>query len=258
MTTKPRHICLGYDSREQAAYSVARNSTDKFKPDNFVQPIHPLVLGDLIKQGLYTRPIEYRKVEKGSGVQLYDPISEAPMSTEFAISRFLAMEVARRHHISKWLDDGHLGWVLFMDCDVMVRHSLGQLFRTVELHPDKALFCVHHKHEPPVGLKMDAQAQVRYARKNWSSVMLFNLDHPANWTLTVELINKVPGRDLHRFCWLDDKYIGELDVKWNWLVGYSDPIVNPSIVHFTEGGPWFADYCDVPYAEEWRNNLLYG
>jgi hypothetical protein len=105
---------------------------------------------------------------------------------------------------------------------------------------------------------MDAQAQVRYARKNWSSVMLFNLDHPANWTLTVELINKVPGRDLHRFCWLDDKYIGELDVKWNWLVGHSDPTINPSIVHFTEGGPWFADYCDVPYAEEWRNNLLYG
>jgi hypothetical protein len=27
---------------------------------------------------------------------------------------------------------------------------------------------------------MDGQAQTRYARKNWSSVMVFNCDHPAN------------------------------------------------------------------------------
>jgi hypothetical protein len=33
--------------------------------------------------------------------------------------------------------------------------------------------------------------------------MVFNCDHPANRALTLDLINTVPGRDLHRFCWLD-------------------------------------------------------
>jgi hypothetical protein len=49
--------------------------------------------------------------------------------------------------------------------------------------------------------------------------MLFNCDHPSNKKLTVEMINTLPGRDLHRFCWLEDDEIGELDPGWNWLVG---------------------------------------
>ena len=82
--------------------------------------------------------------------------------------------------------------------------------------------------------------------------MLFNCDHPANAALTDELINTAPGRDLHRFCWLNDGDIGSLHQKWNWLVGHSDPIVNPTIVHFTDGTPLMPGYEDQPYADEWR------
>lgn len=98
---------------------------------------------------------------------------------------------------------------------------------------------------------MDGQEQTRYARKNWSSVMLFNLAHTSNQNLTVDLVNSVPGRDLHRFCWLQDDEIGELEPEWNFLVGHTDPSINPKIVHFTEGTPNLPGYENVPFADEW-------
>ena len=112
---------------------------------------------------------------------------------------------------------------------------------------------------------MDNQPQARavdprypgvYSRKNWSSVMLFNLAHPSNDALTVDLLNTLPGRDLHRFCWLKDKEIGFLDKKWNHLVGVNGSRSrSPAIVHFTNGGPWLPAYAEVEYAGEWRNAM---
>jgi lipopolysaccharide biosynthesis glycosyltransferase len=161
------------------------------------------------------------------------------MSTEFAISRFLTKELAGK------------GWALFMDCDVLIRRDLNYLMQ--EADPRYAVMCVQHpNYVPPETTKMDGQLQTLYARKNWSSVMLFNCDHPSNKALTVEMVNTLPGRDLHRFCWLKDEEIGALDPAWNWLVGTSDPSINPGIVHFTAGGPWLSDYENVPYADEWR------
>ena len=102
---------------------------------------------------------------------------------------------------------------------------------------------------------LDGQAQTQYERKNWSSVMVFNVDHPANAQLTPAMVNALPGRDLHRFCWLEDDQIGELAPEWNFLVGHTDPSVEPKIVHFTEGGPWMSGYENVAYADEWRRQL---
>ena len=84
--------------------------------------------------------------------------------------------------------------------------------------------------------------------------MLLNRTHPANKGLTLDLLNGVPGRDLHRFCWLKDEEIGYLDSKWNHLVGVKTiaPSTNPGLVHFTNGGPWLPQYKDVEYADEWR------
>ncbi len=117
--------------------------------------------------------------------------------------------------------------------------------------PSKAVQCVQHRHEPNETLKMDGQAQLRYARKNWSSVMLFNCGHPANVALDVRLVNTVPGRDLHRFCWLPDELIGTLPRRWNALVGSAGFPEDPALVHFTEGLPDMPGYESVPYADEW-------
>jgi lipopolysaccharide biosynthesis glycosyltransferase len=144
---------------------------------------------------------------------------------------------------------GKGGWALFMDCDMLARANLAQVFDLCE--SDKAVMCVKHNYKPKNATKMDGQTQTQYARKNWSSFMLFNLDHPANEALTVDLVNTLPGRDLHRFCWLDNDEIGELDSCWNFLVGHSDAKIDPKVVHYTEGGPWLPGFENAPFADEW-------
>ena len=39
--------------------------------------------------------------------------------------------------------------------------------------------------------------------------------------------------------------------QWNHLVGHTDEVRDPKIVHFTDGGPWFDAFRNVPYADEW-------
>lgn len=237
---KPLSVWIGFDPREAAAFAVARQTANStFRGAKL--PVKGIVLSDLQAAGLYRRPTEVR------GGHLYDVISEHPMATEFAISRFLVPHLARPG------SEGPKGWALFMDCDMLVRRSLFDLFDVAD--PDKAVMVVKHDHLPAEGTKMDGQVQSLYARKNWSSVMLFNLDHPANDRLTVDLVNSVPGRDLHRFCWLDDDEIGALDQSWNWLVGHSPPEIVPDIAHFTDGIPTMAGYEHCAFADEWRGAL---
>jgi len=227
-------IWIGYDPREIDAFAVTRFSARRHC--TLPIPVHGIVLSQLRETGLYRRPTSRRDG------RLWDDISDAPMATEFACSRFLVPHLAGS------------GWALFMDSDMLVRRDLSELFRQAD--PGKAVMVVKHHHAPPEGQKMDGQLQTRYARKNWSSVMLFNCDHPANQGLTVELVNTVPGRDLHRFCWLEDDLIGELDPEWNFLVGHTKDVEDPAIVHFTDGVPSMAGYEDCEFAEEWRDELI--
>ena len=37
---------------------------------------------------------------------------------------------------------------------------------------------------------------IRTARKNWSSLVLWNMDHPGTKRLTLDMVNELPGRDL--------------------------------------------------------------
>jgi lipopolysaccharide biosynthesis glycosyltransferase len=234
-----RSIWVGFDPREAAAFAVARSSIRRRLTTPI--PIFGIVLSDVQGRGLYERPTDCRVT--GDQRVLWDVISDAPMSTEFACSRFLTPMLA-----------GHDGWALFCDCDVLARANLSELFDLAD--PTKAVMCVKHDHVPDAATKMDGQPQTAYGRKNWSSVMLFNCDHPANVRrLTYDLVNTVPGRDLHRFCWLNDDEIGELGPEWNYLVGETQADVEPKLVHFTLGGPWFSRYEDVPYADEWRAEL---
>lgn len=238
-------IWVGYDSREAVPYAVARHSLRQWC-ERFVH-INGVVLQDLIDERLYTRPMEKRKAE-GGGEILWDVISDAPMSTEFAISRFFVLHLAHRVHAP-----AH-GWTMFVDCDVLCRNFVDDIFAFAQRNSDKALLCVPHQHTVVENeVKKGNQIQTNYSRKNWSSVMLLNRAHPANNELTLKLLNTVPGRDLHRFCWLRDEDIGHLDLRWNHLVGVDgSESPDPSIVHFTNGGPWLPQYTNVPYADEWR------
>jgi hypothetical protein len=99
---------------------------------------------------------------------------------------------------------------------------------------------------------MDGQLQTRYARKNWSSFIIFNCEHEANKVLTPEMVNVLPGRDLHRLCWLEDELIGALDPAWNYLVGHSDPAIVPKCIHWTSGVPDMIGHENTEYADDWR------
>jgi hypothetical protein len=240
MTQQRQIVYVGFDPREAAAFAVARDTIRRGL--NIPVPIRGLVLSELQKAGLYTRPIEYRP-SAADGPLMWDVISDAPMSTEHANARFLVPHLAKD------------GLALFVDGDVLARGNVGDVFWQASRDPSKAIWCVHHDYRPSGSVKMDGQPQTRYARKNWSSVILWNVDHPANKKLTLEMINTLPGRELHRFSWLDDSDIGELDLEWNYLVGESAPMSDPKIIHFTLGLPNMLGYEQCEYSDEWRAEL---
>jgi hypothetical protein len=232
-----RTIFIGYDGREAETFAIARHTLRRYAPD---VPVHAICLEDVRNAGLYWRPTS--RDDKG---RLFDDISGFPMATEFAISRFLTPVLAKSAFKT--------GWALFMDSDILARDDIDDLF--AECNDDYAAMCVKHVHKVVEGAaKMDGQVQTNYSKKNWSSVVAFNLDHPSNRKLTVQLINEVPGRDLHAFCWLRDDEIGALGAEWNYLVGHTTlgPGIEPKLVHHTEGGPWLSNYQDVEFADEWR------
>jgi len=83
-------------------------------------------------------------------------------------------------------------------------------------------------------------------------VILWNCAHLQNKKLTPEFINTTEGLELHRFNWLKDTEIGELDIKWNWLVGeYDNPPPDVKNVHWTVGGPYFQEYEGTEFGKEW-------
>jgi len=217
-------IFVGYDSREELAYQVCRQSIlDSAKYPNNIE-IYPIKIDDMRDRGLYWRD------EDKLG------------STEFTFTRFLVPELAK-----------FSGWAMFCDCDFLFKNDVRNLF---ELVNDKyALMCVQHDYTPKSESKMDGQVQTIYPRKNWSSMMLFNCGHPANSKLTRKLVNDpdIDGKYLHRFSWLEDNQIGRIHHSWNWLVGYykepEDGI--PSAIHYTDGGPWFKKYRLCEYAADW-------
>jgi len=51
----------------------------------------------------------------------------------------------------------------------------------------------------------------------------------------------------------NDHQIGALPLEWNWLVGEYDYNPEAKNVHFTLGGPYFKDYKDCDYSDEWFN-----
>lgn len=233
-------IYIGWDPREADAWWVAQHSMLRHMSAPI--PVNKLAMPDLQERGLYTRPT--RRV----GNRLYDELSaradyDGAISTEHANARFFVSQLA------------HEGWVLFVDGDILVRHDICEVFR--DLDPAKAVYCVQHLHRPTNKTKMDNQRQTIYQRKNWSSFMIFNCEHPANKWLTLTALNTFPGRDLHAFCWLDDSEIGALPHEWNYLVGWThlDPNIQPKVVHFTEGTPDMPGYENCEYADEWRMEL---
>lgn len=220
-------VFMGHDPREQAAYDVAERSLW----NSSGVAAEPLCEDRLRAHGLLWRPVDRRG-------RMHDLTSGADQATEFAISRFMVPMLCQS------------GWALFADCDVVFLRDVHEM--TLD-HGDeaKAVYVVKHDHQPSEAWKMDGQTQSSYPRKNWSSVILWNCEHPAHRRLNLHTVNSMPGRWLHAFGWLHDSEIGDLPAEWNWLVGVQPKPAEPAIAHYTLGGPWLPGWKDAEHDDIW-------
>lgn len=218
MQNRDLKVYVGYDSREDIAWQVCRNSILRHASRNL--EVYPLKLNPLKELGIYKRDRDNA-------------------STEFSISRFL----------TPWLS-AHNGWSIFVDCDFLFTGDIFSLFD--EIHEGKGIYVVKHEYTPAHSIKMDGQKQSVYPRKNWSSFILFDCSNSDVVNLTPNVVNSASPAYLHRFQWIDDSLIGDLDRKWNFLVGeYLPPDGTPIGIHYTNGGPWFEEWQNVDFADLW-------
>lgn len=234
----PLPVYIGYDPREDDAYTVCRRSLIARSS----LPLHVIKLNRRGLMGADGNGIFARGWDVDSDGRAYDDLDHRPFSTAFAFTRFCVPLLQQ-----------YEGWAIFCDCDFLWRADVKGLYDL--RNPRYAVQVVQHDFRPPAGTKMDDQVQSPYYRKNWSSLILWNCSHPANLRLTREAINTKAGSWLHGFQWLEPQEIGELPVEWNWLVGHSPPVADVKAAHFTDGGPWFEGYGDVPFAGEWMEEL---
>lgn len=232
--TAPLTIWVGHDPREQAAYDVAVFSLLR-------RTTIPVTFAPI--SATHCKPAGFKRPWKMVDGQRIDDADGKPFSTEFSFARFMVPFLKSTSDIA-----------VFFDCDFLWRADIADLMRSVD--PRHAVSVVQHDYRPAETVKMDNCAQERYARKNWSSLVVWNLRHPGNARLTLGDVNTKPGAWLHGFAWLADDEIGRLDPSWNWLDGggssVQDGIINPKVVHHTRGAPCLPGWENVAFADEWR------
>lgn len=212
---EPVRVFIGYDGREAAAFSVLSHSIHRRA--SVPVSVTPIMLSQLAN--IFTRK--------------RDPLQ----STDFSMSRFLTPYLS-----------GYQGWSLFTDCDMIMREDIAKLW---QLRDDRyAVMCVQHDYVPKDTEKFLGEKQTKYQKKNWSSVILFN--NAKCKALTPDFVNTATGLELHQFKWLEgDHLIGALPAKWNHLVGEYAPNPDAALAHYTLGGPYFDEYRNCEFANEW-------
>lgn len=213
-------IFIGFDSRQVVAFNVLVNS-------------------------IYSRasmPVSFTPIILKQLKQVFKREWDPQQSTEFSFSRFLVPYLSN-----------YEGWSLFLDIDMLVLDDISKLWG---MRNDKdAVMVIKHDYIPKFEKKDFGQIQTHYDKKNWSSLILFN--NPKCKRLSPEYVNAASGLELHQFKWLnDDNLIGELPSQWNYLVGEDINYTSkPSIIHYTNGGPYINDYKNCPYSKEWFDEL---
>jgi len=207
-------ISIGFDQREAVAYHTFCQSIIQ----NTTQPVLFLPLA----------------------LNLFDNYKENHNdgSNSFIYTRFL----------TPYLFDFQ-GWAIFADGDMICNADLSMLWNLKD--ENKAVMCVKHDYKTKAKEKYLGNINQDYPRKNWSSLVIWNCKHPANKILTPDFVMKQSGAFLHRFQWLEDNLIGELDPQWNWLVTEYPDNKSANLLHYTLGTPCFKDYQNSEMAELW-------
>ena len=212
------NIFIGYDTREIVAYHVCSNSIIRHS----TQPVSimPLAL-NLLND--YTE-------------------THTDTSNEFVYTRFLVPHLMN-----------YKGWAIFIDGDMILQDDIVNLWNLKD--DSKAVMVVKHDYKTKMSTKYLNAKNEDYPRKNWSSVILWNCNHPAHKILSPEFVQSSTGAYLHRFSWLTDNNIGELPIEWNWLADEYDTNLNAKLIHYTLGTPCFEQFANTPMGEVWHKEL---
>lgn len=206
---------VGYDERESIAYHVFCNSilTKAKSPIAFI--------------ALARNALNGFKDQKTDG------------SNAFTYSRFLVPYLQQ-----------YKGWALFADGDMLCNIDINDIMQNA--NDNLAVIVVKHDYRTKFPKKYLGAVNPDYPRKNWSSVILWNCAHPKNKLLTPDYINQSTGSHLHRFGWLDDSEIGEMQATWNWLAKEYPDNQEAKIIHYTIGTPCFPEYSQGNHSDEWH------
>jgi lipopolysaccharide biosynthesis glycosyltransferase len=210
-------VFVGKDPRENVAYHTFCESVSS-RTDAHVS-FHPLTARHTKRYGL-----------------------ERDGSNSFTYLRFLI----------PWIMGFRPGeWAIWADGDMICLADILELWRLRDY--SKAVMVVKHDYQTKQETKYLGAANRNYARKNWSSLMLWNCAHVGNRGLTPEYVRKHDGAHLHRFAWLEDYRIGEIPKEWNHLPIELEPNPEAKLVHYTLGTPCFSEYANCEYAGEWHH-----
>jgi len=150
------------------------------------------------------------------------PIKQRGM-TPFTYTRFLVPYLC-----------GFKGQAIFMDADMLVLGDVAALGKKLpEEYAAAVVKCVPD-----------------FER---ASMVVWNCAHPAlAWMtpdgITEAIAEKMP---IHGLQFLKARQIATLAKEWNVCVGYSDPIEDAKIVHFTQGMPLFEETQHSDYKDIW-------
>lgn len=209
-------VFIGYDPKEAVCYNVASHSL--IRHSTTPVSIIPLRL-DLLT--------DYKE-------------THADASNDFGYTRFLVPHLC-----------GHRGWAIYLDCDVVVRSDITELWNFRD--DNKDVLVVKHDYKTKSSTKYLGNKNENYPKKNWSSVMLWNCSSFPNYKLTPNFVQENSGSFLHRFSWTYEERIGELPKEWNWLPDEYGENNQAKLVHYTLGAPCFNP--DVPMAGVWVQEL---
>lgn len=212
-------VFIGYDEREAIAYHVCANSI--IRRSSKPVSLNPLALHLLN---------EYKEMHCDG-------------SNQFIYSRFLVPHLM-----------GFKGWAIFIDGDMILREDISKLWQL--RNKSKAVLVVKHDYKTRMKKKYLGQKNEDYPRKNWSSVILWNCEHPANQILLPQFVENATGAKLHRFTWLQDDEIGDLPKVWNWLPDEFGRNHEAKLLHFTLGTPCFQEFATTPMGDEWHKERL--
>jgi hypothetical protein len=175
-------VFIGWDPHESIAASVLAHSIQRRS----------------------SKPVAITEIRLGQLKDVFSRTRHPLQSTEFSFSRFLVPYLCN-----------YEGFGIFMDCDMLCQGDIAELWAMRD--PDKAVQVVKHDYQPKEATKFLNQPQTLYAKKNWSSVIIFN--NAKCQALTPEYVNTATGLELHQFKWLgSDDEIGDLPERWNYLV----------------------------------------